>query len=134
MTIREYKNQIIKNISSSPSPQLDAEVLLCHFLNYNKTQLLMHQNETLPEEIKTKLDDATTRRASGLPIAYITGHKEFYGYDFIVTPDVLIPKPDTEGSLINMLILTLTFVGFFNPKLIVNFPSESRELVSSTFE
>ena len=56
----------------------------------------MHQNETLPEEIKTKLDDATTRRAAGLPIAYITGHKEFYGYDFLVTPDVLIPKPDTE--------------------------------------
>lgn len=96
MTIREYKNQIIKNISSSPSPQLDAEVLLCHFLNYNKTQLLMHQNEELPDGIKPKLDDAVARRATGLPIAYITGHKEFYGYDFIVTPDVLIPKPDTE--------------------------------------
>ena len=96
MTIREYKNQIIKNISSSASPQLDAEVLLCHFLNYNKTQLLMHQNEELPEEIKAKLDEAVFRRASGLPIAYITGRKEFYGYDFIVSPAVLIPKPDTE--------------------------------------
>ena len=96
MTIREYKNQIIKNISTSPSPQLDAEVLLCHFLNYNKTQLLMHQNEELPESVKTELDDAVTRRATGLPIAYITGHKEFYGYNFIVSPAVLIPKPDTE--------------------------------------
>ena len=56
----------------------------------------MHQNESLPEEIKTKLDDASAHRASGLPIAYITGHKEFYGYDFIVSPAVLIPKPDTE--------------------------------------
>ena len=96
MTIREYKNQIIKNISSSASPQLDAEILLCHFLNFNKTQLLLNQNKELPDEIKPKLDNATSRRAAGLPIAYITGHKEFYGYDFIVSPDVLIPKPDTE--------------------------------------
>ena len=56
----------------------------------------MKQNEELSDDVKQKLDDAVTRRASGLPIAYITGHKEFYGYDFIVTPDVLIPKPDTE--------------------------------------
>ena len=96
MTIREYKKQIIDSLKTSASPYLDAEVLLCHFLHYNKTQLLMHQNEELPDEIKPKLDDAVSRRASGLPIAYITGHKEFYGYDFIVTPDVLIPKPDTE--------------------------------------
>ena len=96
MTIREYKNQIIKNISSSASPQLDAEILLCHFLNFNKTQLLLNQNKELPDEIKPKLDNATARRAAGLPIAYITGHKEFYGYDFIVSPAVLIPKPDTE--------------------------------------
>ena len=96
MTIREYKNQIIKNISSSASPQLDAEILLCHFLNFNKTQLLLNQNKELPGEIKPKLDNAISRRAAGLPIAYITGHKEFYGYDFIVSPDVLIPKPDTE--------------------------------------
>lgn len=56
----------------------------------------MNQNKELPDDTKTKLDMAVARRATGLPIAYITGHKEFYGYDFIVTPDVLIPKPDTE--------------------------------------
>lgn len=96
MTIREYKKQIVDSLKTSASPSLDAEVLLCHFLNYNKTQLLMNQNKELPDDIKTKLDNAVTRRATGLPIAYIIGHKEFYGYDFIVTPDVLIPKPDTE--------------------------------------
>ena len=69
MTIREYKKYIIDSLKTSASPQLDAEVLLCHFLNYNKTQLLMHQNEELPAEIKPKLDDATARRAAGLPIA-----------------------------------------------------------------
>ncbi len=96
MTIREYKKHIIDSLKTSASPQLDAEVLLCHFLNLNKTQLLMKQNEELADDIKPKLTDAVARRASGLPIAYITGHKEFYGYNFIVTPDVLIPKPDTE--------------------------------------
>lgn len=96
MTIREYKKTIIDSLKTSASPQLDAEVLLCHFLNLNKTQLLMKQNEELPDDLKSQLDDAVTRRATGLPVAYITGHKEFYGYDFIVTPDVLIPKPDTE--------------------------------------
>ena len=57
----------------------------------------MNQNKELPDDTKTELDMAVARRATGLPIAYITGHKEFYGYDFIVTPDVLIPKPDTEN-------------------------------------
>ncbi len=56
----------------------------------------MNQNKELPDDTKTELDMAVARRASGLPIAYITGHKEFYGYDFIVSPAVLIPKPDTE--------------------------------------
>ena len=96
MTIREYKNYIIDSLKTSASPSLDAEVLLCHFLSYNKTQLLMNQNKELPDDIKSEVDKAVARRATGLPIAYITGHKEFYGYDFIVTPDVLIPKPDTE--------------------------------------
>ena len=96
MTIREYKKHIIDSLKTSASPQLDAEVLLCHFLNLNKTQLLMKQNEELADDVKPKLDDAVVRRAAGLPIAYITGHKEFYGYDFIVSPAVLIPKPDTE--------------------------------------
>ena len=96
MTIREYKKNIIDSLKTSASPQLDAEVLLCHFLNLNKTQLLMKQNEELADDVKPKLDDAVACRAAGLPIAYITGHKEFYGYNFIVSPAVLIPKPDTE--------------------------------------
>ena len=96
MTVREYKKQITDSLKTSASPSLDAEVLLCHFLNYNKTQLLMNQNQELPDGVETEIDKAVARRATGLPIAYITGHKEFYGYDFIVTPDVLIPKPDTE--------------------------------------
>ena len=97
MTLQELKSKIIEKLSkTSPSPKLDAEVLLSHCLGFSKTELLLKRDYEVPLEKEAWLRDATSRRVSGLPIAYITGHKEFYGYDFIVSPDVLIPKPDTE--------------------------------------
>ncbi len=97
MTLQELKSKIIEKLSkTSPSPKLDAEVLLSHCLGFSKTELLLKRDYEVPADKEVRLCDATARRATGLPIAYITGHKEFYGYDFIVSPDVLIPKPDTE--------------------------------------
>ncbi len=96
MTIKDFKSQAVKSLDKSPSPALDVEILLCHFLQLDKTHLLLNQNTEIPEEKLTLLQDALTRRQTGLPVAYITNHKEFYGYDYFVTPDVLIPKPDTE--------------------------------------
>ena len=97
MTLQELKSKIIKDLTpTSPSPKLDAEVLLSYCLGFSKTELLLKRDNEVPAEKEAWLCDATNRRATGLPIAYITGHKEFYGYDFIVSPDVLIPKPDTE--------------------------------------
>lgn len=97
MTLQELKSKIIEKLSkTSPSPKLDAEVLLSHCLGFSKTELLLKRDYEVPSDKEAWLRDATARRASGLPVAYITGHKEFYGYDFIVSPDVLIPKPDTE--------------------------------------
>lgn len=97
MTLQNLKSQIIKELSQvSPSAKLDAEVLLSYCLGFSKTDLLLKRDYEIPADKEAWLHDATARRATGLPIAYITGHKEFYGYNFIVTPDVLIPKPDTE--------------------------------------
>ena len=97
MTLQELKSKIIEKLSkTSPSPKLDAEVLLSHCLGFSKTELLLKRDYEVPADKEAWLRDATNRRATGLPIAYLTGHKEFYGYDFIVSPDVLIPKPDTE--------------------------------------
>ena len=97
MTLQELKSKIIETLSkTSPSPKLDAEVLIMSCLGFSKTELLLKRDYEVPAEKEAWLRDAVARRATGLPIAYITGHKEFYGYDFIVTPDVLIPKPDTE--------------------------------------
>ena len=97
MTIQQFKTESIKNLTqTSPSPALDVEVLLLHALGFTKTELLMKRDMELSEEKEEWLNEAVERRAAGLPVAYITGHKEFYGYDFLVTPAVLIPKPDTE--------------------------------------
>ena len=97
MTLQNLKSQIIKELSQvSPSAKLDAEVLLSYCLGFSRTELLLKRGYEIPQDKEAWLNDASARRATGLPIAYITGHKEFYGYDFIVSPDVLIPKPDTE--------------------------------------
>ncbi len=97
MTISEFKqlfsNQL-KPISTTPS--LDIQVLLEWVFKWSKTEILLHHNEQIPQKKLAILESAIEKRKTGFPIAYITGHKEFYGYDFLVTPDVLIPKPDTE--------------------------------------
>ena len=96
MEIREFKSWAKKHLSSSPSAALDVSVLLEFFLGKDKTWILLHEKDELSAEQFSKLSEAVFARKTGLPVAYITGRKEFYGYDFFVTPDVLIPKPDTE--------------------------------------
>ena len=96
MTIEDLKKIALNELKNSPSPLLDVNVLLEHFLGLNKTQILLnYKKEILPEQ-EDFLLQAVQKRKTGLPIAYITGKKEFFGYEFDVSPAVLIPKPDTE--------------------------------------
>lgn len=96
MTFQQFKIQSIKVLSGSPSPSLDVEVLMQWILKKDRSYILFHRDEKLSEEQESQLKKSISLRKTGLPIAYITGHKEFYGIDFMVSPDVLIPKPDTE--------------------------------------
>lgn len=97
MTIQDFKTQAVAQLkNTSPSPQLDIEILLSFALSMDKTKLLLNRSMEIPEAKMEWLKSALADRLQGLPVAYITGHKEFYGYDFIVSPSVLIPKPDTE--------------------------------------
>lgn len=96
MTFQQFRQIAIKELSDSPSPSLDVEVLMQWVLNKDRTYILFHRDEKLSAEQEAILNDAVSKRKTGLPVAYITGHKEFFGYDFFVTLDVLIPKPDTE--------------------------------------
>lgn len=96
MTIGEFKSFACKQLSSSPSALLDVNVFLEHFLHLSKTQILLNHKMQLSDGEFSVLCDAVEKRKAGLPVAYITGVKEFFGFNFFVTPDVLIPKPDTE--------------------------------------
>ncbi|EPF48058.1 protein-(glutamine-N5) methyltransferase, release factor-specific [Treponema vincentii F0403] len=77
------------------SLMLDADVLLQHFLNKPRAWLFAHDDADI-SPIRETFCEAVERRSTGLPIAYITGEKDFWGLSFKVSPDVLIPKPDTE--------------------------------------
>ena len=80
----------------SGSPRLDAEVLLAHALGAKRIDLYMQFERPLTEPELARYRDLTARRAKGVPVAYLVGHKEFMALDFEVTPAVLIPNPDTE--------------------------------------
>ena len=80
----------------SPSPRLDAEVLLMHFLKIDRTALLLHPERKLSEEEEERYAAMVERRRCGEPVAYITGFKEFWSLAFSVSPAVLIPRPETE--------------------------------------
>lgn len=97
MTLQEAKKEIVKKIkASSESPELDADVLLQALLEKDKTFVLLNRGYELSAEQKARLAEWTAARATGLPVAYITGKKEFYGLDFFVDKSTLIPKADTE--------------------------------------
>lgn len=78
------------------SPRLDAEVLLAHALGVRRLDLYLQFDRPLSEAELSPYRALVARRAKGEPVAYLVGHKEFMGLDFVVTPDVLVPNPDTE--------------------------------------
>ena len=80
----------------SPSPRLDAEVLLMHLLKTDRLQLLTHPEKLLAEAEVAGYSRWVERRCQGEPVAYIVGEKEFWSLRFEVNREVLIPRPETE--------------------------------------
>jgi release factor glutamine methyltransferase len=75
---------------------LEAEVLLRHALSWSREQLLARLDEEAPQEALCRFEGFLARRLAREPAAYITGHREFFGLDFEVTPATLVPRPETE--------------------------------------
>lgn len=80
----------------SPSPRLDAELLLAHVLGKDRMHLYLDLDRPLLESELASYRNLLKRRSESEPVAYILGHREFYSHDFAVTRDVLIPRPETE--------------------------------------
>jgi release factor glutamine methyltransferase len=86
-----------------PSPRLNAELLLMFTLNSDRAYLYAHPERELTADEHTRYDAALAERARGVPAQYITGHQEFWAMDLIVTPAVLIPRPETEHVIETVL-------------------------------
>ncbi len=78
------------------SPRMNAEVLLMFVLGANRAYLYAHPERELTAEEDAHYNEVLAQRATGMPSQYITGHQEFWGLDFVVSPAVLIPRPETE--------------------------------------
>jgi release factor glutamine methyltransferase len=85
------------------SPRLNAELLLMFSLDCDRAYLYAHPERELAAAETARYDTALAERARGVPTQYITGHQEFWGLDFIVSPAVLIPRPETEHGIENVL-------------------------------
>ena len=87
------------------SPRLDAEVLLAHARGCQRIELYTAFEEVAADQLRESFRDLVSRRAAGTPVAYLVGHREFFSMPFQVTPDVLIPRPETELIVVRALDL-----------------------------
>ena len=95
------KSTILSDVAArlapvSDTPALDASVLIAHVLNKPRSWVMAHDELTLTAKQQEQLDDSLLRLKSGEPFPYILGHWEFFSFQLEVTPDTLIPRPETE--------------------------------------
>lgn len=98
MNVREGLSEAVDELSAEPigSPRMAAETLMMHVLGRDRAFVIAHPEHQLSEAQAAAFREAVTRRASGIPLQYITGHQEFWGLEIKVSPAVLIPRPETE--------------------------------------
>jgi release factor glutamine methyltransferase len=105
VTLRESLASAISRLAGAnvPSPRLNAELLLMFILECDRAYLHAHPERKLSADEQRRYNQALRERESGVPAQYITGHQEFWGMDFMVTPAVLIPRPETEHVIETVL-------------------------------
>jgi release factor glutamine methyltransferase len=98
MQLRQALNSAVEKLEAARvgSPRMNAEVLLMFVLACDRAYLYAHPERELTAEEAARYDEAMAERSRGKPSQYITGHQEFWGLDLIVSPAVLIPRPETE--------------------------------------
>jgi release factor glutamine methyltransferase len=98
VTLHDILQSAIDRLTDAhvPSPRMNAELLLMFTLGCDRAYLYAHAARELRSDEQARYEQALNQRIQGVPAQYITGHQEFWGMDFIVTPAVLIPRPETE--------------------------------------
>ena len=98
MQLREALATAVQQLEDAAvgSPRLNAEMLLMFVLGVGRAHLYGHPERELSEQEEESYWEAIAERARGVPAQYIIGHQEFWGLDFLVSPAVLIPRPETE--------------------------------------
>ena len=91
--LRSAANQLM-DVGDNPS--LEAEIVLAHVLKVTRTYLHAWSDKSVTELQQREYAELIARRLQGEPIAYLTGQREFWSLDLMVTPDTLIPRPETE--------------------------------------
>lgn len=95
-TIKYILDNITKSLFDAeiPNPRMEARILLAHYMNYSTEQLITNQDEMV--EFSQTILGLVNQRIEHKPLSYLLGYKEFYGRNFIVNENVLVPRPDTE--------------------------------------
>jgi len=104
--LKEAKKKL-KEFSDSVS--LDAQLLLAHILGVERSHVIAFPEEPITDEQVQAYATLIQRRVNGEPYAYLVEHREFFGRDFIVTPDVLVPRPETEHLLEHAIMMVEGF-------------------------
>ncbi len=98
--------QALQHAREAGLDRLDAQLIACAVLDRSRTWLLAHDTDALAEPDARRIAALVARRAAGEPLAYLLGDQAFFGLNLRVTPDVLIPRPDTE-TLVNWALALL---------------------------
>lgn len=128
--IYEYSKKL-HNISTTP--KLDVEVILSHILGYDdRIQIMMNYDKIISDKEYKLFLDLIEKRVKSVPIAYIINKKEFMGYDFYVDENVLIPRPDTEIIVEELLNITTDYLNKSNKINILDMCVGSGAIILST--
>ena len=111
MQLGHILNSAVQKLTAAavPSPRMNAELLLMLVLSCDRTYLFAHPERELTADEQARYEAALGERSRGVPAQYITGHQEFWGLDLIVTPAVLIPRPETEHVIETVVELARNF-------------------------
>jgi len=99
-------NQLL-SLAAHSIARRDAELLLAWCWRRSRAQLLASAGETVPAEVAARFEHACLQRAAGVPVAYLLGRREFWSLEFVVSPAVLVPRPETE-LLVQRLLQLVT--------------------------